>query len=112
MNNIQNTIPSELEFMSFDAYQAFQTIASKNTDGIQALQATLDYARSRRNSAYSAYDHYNKKPQPNLGMLHCLNEDFRKEQAFYEGVAMAIYAAGYGIKTQVGSDECTVTPCP
>lgn len=76
---------------------------------IKSLQATLDYAQNRRNDEFEAYDKLRVMDHPHAGMLDNQYRLYREAQAFYEGVTMAIFAAGYSISTQIGSDHSTVT---
>lgn len=76
---------------------------------LKAVQRALDVARCRRNDAWDAYANYQKKDQFDIGGLDQAYRFYEKEQAFYEGCMFSIFAAGYSIQTQVGTDECIVT---
>ena len=83
--------------------------AKKDDHQIKAIQIALDVARCRRNDAYDAYANYQKNDRFDIGGLDKAYRNYEKEQAFYEGCIFAIFAAGYSIQTQVGTDECIVT---
>ena len=64
---------------------------------IKSLQIAMDYAWNRRNDEYNALENI-RKNGPDF-MLDKQYAEYRASQAFYEGICMAIFAAGYTIRT-------------
>lgn len=64
---------------------------------IKSLQIAMDYAWNRRNDEYNALENI-RKNGPDF-MLDKQYAEYRASQAFYEGICMAIFAAGYQIRT-------------
>ena len=75
---------------------------------MKSLQQSLDTCRSRRNDAWDLYDKFRTMENPNEGLINNAYLEYTREQAFYEGFMMAVFAAGYTITTAVGTDECTI----
>ena len=75
---------------------------------MKSLQQSLDTCRSRRNDAWDLYDKFRTMENPNEGLINNAYLEYTKEQSFYEGFMMAVFAAGYTITTAVGTDECTI----
>lgn len=86
-----------------------ETEANQADPQIESLQKSLDVYRLRRNAAWDAYQHYQKKDKYDIGGLDNAYRAYEKEQAFYEGFMAAVFAAGYDVQTQVGTDECIIT---
>ena len=63
---------------------------------VKSLQTTMDYAWSRRNDEWNALENI-RKNGPEF-MLDKQYAEYRASQAFYEGICMAIVAAGYTIR--------------
>ena len=64
---------------------------------IKSLQIAMDYAWNRRNDEHNALENI-RKNGPDF-MLDKQYAEYRASQAFYEGICMAIFAAGYTIRT-------------
>ena len=75
---------------------------------MKSLQQSLDTCRSRRNDAWDSYDKLRIMENPNEGLINSAYRHYEKEQSFYEGFLMAVFAAGYTITTEVGTDKCTI----
>lgn len=73
---------------------------------IKSLQTTMDYAWSRREDEYNALEHI-RENGPEF-MLNKQYAEYRASQAFYEGICMAIFAAGYQIITDHETGKSTV----
>ena len=73
---------------------------------IKSLQTTMDYAWNRREDEHNALEHI-RENGPEF-MLNKQYAEYRASQAFYEGICMAIFAAGYQIITDHETGKSTV----